>query len=439
MIQSSAYHARPSVLTATTATPPGSKSVTNRALLLAALARGESVLTGALDAEDSRIMYEALRALGVDADFDFSKGRVRIVGAPDGFPCKRADLYIGNSGTSTRFLAAALAFAEEGEYALDGKPRMRERPIGDLLDALKTLGRDVSSVADNDCPPLKIVGKPNDATSPITVKIAANVSSQFLSGLLMSAPLAKREIVVEIDGQLASRPYVEMTLEVMRAFGVQAESDEEFRRFSNFHIGEYVGREYAIEPDASAASYFFALPAILGGQMTIRNLSRNALQGDVAFVDCLEKMGCKVEWGADSITVVRDANVPLRGVDVDMNVCPDVAQTLSVVALFANSPTSIRNVSNMRVKETDRIAAVATELRKLGAAVEERPDGLTIDPTSRELHGASIDTYDDHRMAMSLALAGLRIPGVVIQDPGCVAKTYPNYFEDLERATAPVE
>ncbi|MBP5622081.1 MAG: 3-phosphoshikimate 1-carboxyvinyltransferase, partial [Thermoguttaceae bacterium] len=243
---------------------------------------------------------------------------------------------------------------------------------------------------------------------------------------------------VEIDGALASRPYVEMKLDVMRSFGVQVESDEAFRRFYNFRVGRYEGRDYAIEPDASAASYFFALPAILGGEITINNLSRNALQGDVRFVDCLEKMGCRVDWREDRITVARDANKPLRGIDVDMNDIPDVAQTLGVVALFADSPTTIRNVANMRVKETDRLAALTAELRKLGADVDERPDGLSVDPTARALHGASIATYDDHRMAMSFALAGLRIPGVAIENPECVAKTYPNFFEDLEKATEPV-
>ncbi len=438
MTPTSSYRVRPSRLTAREATPPGSKSITNRALLIAALARGESVLTGALDAEDTRVMLDALRTLGLDVQFDAVERVARVAGAGGVFPNKNAEIYVGNSGTTTRFLAAALAFADEGVYLLDGKPRMRERPIGDLLDALTALGRDVSSVLNNACPPLEIRGKRDEDASPRTVQIAANVSSQFLSGLLMAAPLAKRELSVEIDGALASRPYVEMTLDVMRSFGVQVEADEAFRRFYNFHVGRYEGREYAIEPDASAASYYFALPAILGGEITIKNLSRNALQGDVRFVDCLEKMGCDVVWGEDRITVARDANKPLRGIDVDMNDIPDVAQTLGVVALFADSPTTIRNVANMRVKETDRLAALTAELRKLGADVEERPDGLTVDPTARPLHGASVATYDDHRMAMSFALAGLRIPDVVIENPECVAKTYPNFFEDLEKATEPV-
>ena len=434
MTQMNAYAVRPSVLSQTTATPPGSKSITNRALLLAALAEGSSVLTGALDAEDTRVMLDSLRLLGVNAKFDAETKTASVEGCGGKFPNKRADLYVGNSGTTTRFLTAALAFAEDGVYTLDGKPRMRERPIGDLLDALRELGRDAESLNGNSCPPLKIVGKRFADDSPPICRIAANVSSQFLSGLLMAAPLANRELSIEIDGELASRPYVKLTLEMMRSFGVPVQTDAAFRRFVNFDKGRYAGREYAIEPDASAASYFFALPAILGGSMTIRNLSKNALQGDVGFVDCLERMGCLVTRGADFITVTRGASTPLLGIDVDMNAIPDTAQTLGVTALFAEGPTTIRNVSNMRVKETDRLSALTTELRKLGAKVEERADGLTVDPRGG-LHGATIATYDDHRMAMSFSLAGLRIPGVVVENPGCVAKTYPNFFEDLERVT----
>lgn len=434
----STYEGRVSRLTGTEAVPPGSKSITNRAALIAALSEGESVLTGALDAEDTRVMFDALCALGFDSSFDAASRTMRIRGLGGRFPNKQADIYVGNSGTTTRFLSAALAFAEEGEYRLDGKARMRERPIGDLLRALNALGRGVVSLTNNDCPPLAISGRPNADRTPCAISIAANVSSQFLSGLLMAAPLAKREITAELDGELASKPYVAMTLEVMRAFGVEAKATADYRRFYDFHVGKYVGREYAIEPDASAASYFFALPAILGGEMTIRNLSRGALQGDVGFVDYLEQMGCQVEWNANSIKASRAPDAVLHGVDVDLNKTPDVAQTLAVAALYADSPTTIRNVANMRVKETDRIAALVAELRKMGAYVEEREDGLTVDPTRSQLHGASIKTYDDHRMAMSFALAALRTPGVTIEDPKCVAKTYPNFFDDLERVTAPM-
>ena len=436
------YEVKPSRLVANRAVPPGSKSLTNRALLLAALAQGESILENVLDAEDAVIMMDALRALGVAVDFDATR-RIAVVRGCDGeFPSKSVSLYVGNSGTTARFITAALAFATSGRYALDGKPRMRERPIGDLLAALRLLGREAPSDANNDRPPLTICGRPLDQ-SPIVVPIAANVSSQFLSGLLMAAPLARREMVVEIEGDLASKPYVEMTLSVMNAFGQKVRVDSSFRRFDGFNLGRYTGRRYTIEPDASAASYFFALPALLGGEITISNLSRHSLQGDVAFVECLEKMGCVARWSDSEITVARPrmndgALAPLHGVDVDMNSCSDVAQTLAVVALFADSPTTIRNVGNMRVKETDRIAALATELRKFGANVEERQDGLTIVPNGN-LRGAQIATYDDHRMAMSFALVGLRIPGVRIENPECVSKTYPEYFRDMEKATEPLD
>lgn len=443
MIADQTYPVPVSRLVATSATPPGSKSLTNRALLLAALAQGASTIRGALDAEDSRIMIDALRALGVELDVDLPQREIRVVGCGGVFPTKRAELYIGNSGTTTRFLAAALAFTTDGNYRLDGTPRMRERPIGDLLDALHTLGADVRAERDNNCPPLLVRPRAPEKSAD-AVKIAANVSSQFLSGLLMAAPLAQRPIAIEIDGELVSKPYCEMTLRIMRDFGVPVEVDSAFRRFTGFERGQYRGRVYDVEPDASAASYFFALPAILGGAMTIRNLSRNALQGDVAFVDCLERMGCAVTWRDDAITVERQPDAtgalpPLRGIDVDMNACSDVAQTLAVVALFAESPTSIRNVANMRVKETDRLAALATELQKLGADVEERPDGLTVFARPNSLQPAKIATYDDHRMAMSFALAGLKIPGVVIENPACVAKTYPEFFEDLRRVTEPIQ
>ena len=430
-------------LVATEATPPGSKSITNRVLLLAALANGESTLTGALDAEDARVMLDALRALGVEASLDPTTRVAKIRGVDGEFPVKRADLFVGNSGTTARFLTAALAFAQEGEYRIDGKPRMQERPFGDLLKALDALDRDVVSERGTERPPLIVRGKRDANAAPVVVPIAADVSSQFLSGLLMASPLARRDLTFEITGALASRPYVETTLATMRAFGVEVETDDSFRRFAIRAGQRYRAREYAIEPDASAASYFFALPAILGGRMTIRGLSRRSLQGDVAFVDCLEQAGCDVAWSNDSITVERPRRpdgtlAPLRGIDVDLNAHSDVAQTLGVVALFADSPTSIRNVANMRVKETDRIAALTCELRKLGARVEERPDGLTIDPTGVKLQGATISTYDDHRMAMSFALAGLRISGVAIENPNCVAKTYPEFFEDLARATEPI-
>lgn len=441
-MSSAVYPVAVSRLVADEAIVPGSKSLTNRAVILAALADGTSVLTNVLDSEDARLAIDALKTLGIEIDFDPAARRAVVQGRGGDFPNKNAELYVGNSGTTARFLTAALALADGGEYRIDGKPRMRERPIGDLISALVGIGCDVVSESGNGRPPVKIRGR-RDVGGEI--RVAANVSSQFLSGLLMAAPLAERETAVQIVGnELASRPYVVATLETMRAFGVPVEADAAFRRFTGFNANRYKATNYAIEPDASAASYFFALPAILGGKMTIRGLSRRSLQGDVGFVDCLTKMGCVADWGPDSITVERPTRpdgslVPLVGIDVDMNEISDVAQTLAIVALFAESPTRIRGVAHMRVKETDRVSAVATEARKLGVRVDEYEDGLEIFAGPNvKLNGARIATYDDHRMAMSFALAGLRIPGVEIEDPGCVAKTYPEFFQDLEKATRPI-
>ena len=294
-----------------------------------------------------------------------------------------------------------------------------------MIAALKQLGVDVTSETGNGCPPIVIHAAGLQGGK---AKVAGDVSSQFLSGLLMAAPYANDTVTLEVDGMLVSQPYVTMTLDVMRAFGVDVPAGD----LSRFQIrpGKYRGTDYAIEPDASAASYFFAAAAITGGTVTVEGLSRDSLQGDVAFIDLLEQMGCKVTAGKNSITVEGGK---LRGIDVDMNAISDTVQTLGAVALFAEGPTTVTNVGHIRHKETDRISALATELRKLGATVDERPDGLRIVPGA--LHAAEIDTYDDHRMAMSLALAGLRVPGVVIRDPGCTRKTYPGFFEDLKHVT----
>ncbi len=401
--------------------PPGSKSITNRALVCAALARGESLLSGALDSEDTRVMIGALGQLGLEVDHDLGASAVRIVGSGGRIPRDRADLYVANSGTTMRFLTAMVT-AGRGTFRLDGTARMRQRPIRDLLDALGQLGADAKSEADNDCPPVVVraAGLPGGRAT-----IAGDISSQFLSGLLMVAPCAAGAVELTVEGELVSKPYVEMTLAVMAAFGTHVETD----RLARFVVpcgNRYEGRRYEIEPDASAASYFFAAAAVTGGRVTVGGLSRESLQGDVAFCDCLARMGCQVDCGPGSITVTGRR---LRGIEVDMNAISDTVQTLSAVALFAEGPTTIANVAHIRHKETDRIAALAAELRKLGAEVEERPDGLRIVP--RPLHPAEIDTYDDHRMAMSLAVVGLASPGVVIRDPGCTAKTYPGFFDDL--------
>jgi 3-phosphoshikimate 1-carboxyvinyltransferase len=417
--------------------PPGSKSITNRALVCAALADGASTLTGALVSEDTRVMIDGLGQLGIEVEAGGDSGHDPQASSADGtrsvpatlivhgaggeIPALEADLFCANSGTTVRFLAA-LATLGHGSFRLDGVERMRRRPIDDLLTALNQLGTRALSENEDGCPPVIVHA---NGMSGGTAKIRGDISSQFLSGLLMAAPAAKSTVELVIDGPLVSRPYVRMTLAVMRAFGVEVEATESLDRFS-IEPQQYQPTQFAIEPDASAASYFWAAAAVTGGEVTVQGLSRDSLQGDVAFVDCLEQMGCEVRRHAASISVIGRE---LRGIDVDMNAISDTVQTLAVVALFAEGPTTIRNVAHIRHKETDRIAAVATELRKLGANVTERENGLTIEPS--QLRGAKIDTYNDHRMAMSFALAGLRIPGVRINNPKCVEKTYPEFFSDF--------
>ncbi len=400
--------------------PPGSKSLTNRALVAAALAGGESELLGALDSDDTRVMIEGLRRLGIKIDADWDNQCLHVQGCAGQIPATTADLYAANSGTTIRFLTALVALGH-GVYRLDGNLRMRERPIQDLLDGLGLLGVAAASERGNGCPPVVVRagGLPGGRA-----RVRGDVSSQFLSGLLLAAPYASAPIALEIEGPLVSQPYVRMTLAVMRSFGVDVDETDLHRL--RIEPAPYRGRSYEIEPDASAASYFFAAAAITGGRVTVSGLTRASLQGDVAFCDCLTQMGCEVKCDADGITVVGKT---LRGIDVDMNAISDTVQTVAAVALFADGPTTIRNVAHIRHKETDRIGNLAIELRKLGAAVDELADGLRITP--RPLHGARIATYNDHRMAMSLSLVGLRVPGVVIEDPDCTEKTYPNFFRDL--------
>ncbi len=435
---------------------PGSKSITNRALVLAALtARGGACsLRGALRSEDTEIMIECLRALGFRILTEWTDSLVIVssgAGKPR-IPVSHADLFVGNSGTTMRFLSAVVSLGH-GRFRLDGVPRMRERPIQDLLDALGQLGVEAFSENHNGCPPVVIqtAGLPGGK-----VRIRADKSSQFLSGLLLSAPFARESLTIEVDGPLVSSPYVSMTVRMLSQWQLQGSfhfdspcddlSEREVLSYAArfefdyericFHIpggqcADYSPqtlREYDIEPDASAASYFFAAAAITGGRVTVLGIPENSLQGDVAFVDCLADMGCRVERCSAGITL---HGRPLHGIDVDMNAISDTVMTLAAVACFAEGPTTIRNVAHIRHKETDRLAALATELRKVGAEVEEFADGLTITP--KRLHGARIATYNDHRMAMSMSLIGLKIPGIVIENPGCVAKTYPGFFSDLEK------
>jgi 3-phosphoshikimate 1-carboxyvinyltransferase len=390
-------------------------------------------LTGALDCEDTRVMVEALRTLGIDVVHQPTSATIQIKGCGGKVPARAAALHVANSGTSLRFLTAMLATAQ-GTYQLDGSPRMRQRPISDLLDALRSLGADARSDLGTGCPPVTINASGLDGGYAF---VKGDVSSQFLSGLLMALPYSSDITTVEVQGVLVSQPYVVMTLSVMEAFGVTI-ANRKFHRF-DFYPARYLGRNYAIEPDASAASYFFAMAAITGGSITVDGLGTTSIQGDMTFVDILEHMGCTIVREPTRTTVTAGR---LRAVDVDMNALSDTVMTLAVVALFADGVSRIRNVAHIRHKESDRIAALAVELRKLGARVDELQDGLVIDPPPAErLRGASIATYDDHRMAMSFALAGLRIPGVTIQDPGCVAKTYPGFWDDLEglRTGAPAE
>lgn len=401
--------------------PPGSKSLTNRALIIAALAEGTSTLSGVLDSVDTRVMTNCLQTLGIEVAADFDNASVEIRGTAGQIPSRDVQLWCENSGTSIRFLTALCAIGE-GEYRLDGNERMRERPIAPLVEALAQAGVDVRCERNNGCPP--VVMQTSGLRGEV-IEVAGSISSQYLSGLLMVAPAARHDLTIRVVGELVSRPYIDMTLEVMRSFG--ADIDEP--QLNHFHVRStgYRSQNYSIEPDASAASYFFAAAAITAGEVTVQGLHRQALQGDVGFVDALVEMGCEVRWAADSITMIGK---PLHGIDIDMNSISDTAQTLACVAPFASSPTRIRNVAHNRVKETDRIQAVVDELQRAGIQAEEHEDGMTIYPGMPQ--PATIQTYDDHRMAMSFALLGLKAPGIKIADPGCTSKTYPNYFEELE-------
>ncbi len=402
---------------------PGSKSYTNRALLIAALANGRSRLTGALESDDTRYMAGALSALGVDIRVE-CESIFSIDGAGGRIPVSSAKLFVGNSGTTARFLAAYAALGN-GSYTLDGAPRMRERPIQDLIDGLRHLGVRARSLAGNGCPPVVVDGSGLEGGR---THMAGDRSSQYLTALLLVAPYARRDVEIRVTGALVSRPYIDMTVRIMRDFGVcvDVKDDNVFQ----VKAGQrFRPSEYAIEPDASNASYFFAAAALTGGRIKVRNLSPESAQGDVRFVDVLNRMGCAVSNRPDGIEVRGPER--LSGIDVDMNAMPDVVQTLCALAPFASEPVTVRNIANLRIKETDRIAAVVAELNKLGVRADARPDALTVYPAAR-IRPAELDTYDDHRMAMSMALIGLKAPGIAIRDPACVNKTFPSYFQCLD-------
>ena len=401
---------------------PGSKSLTNRALLIAALANGTTRLKNALFSDDSMYFAKALQTLGFDVQLAGVNREIIVTGLGGTIPANKAELFIGNAGTAARFLSAFLTLGY-GEYILDGEPRMRERPIGDLVDALHQLG--VELEATNNCPPVEIFAKglPGGKT-----KIAGNISSQFLSALLMVAPYAKSTVEIEVTTELNSKPYVDMTIDIMQDFGVQVER-QRYERFVIKPSSFSPLSSYSIESDASAASYFFSAPAICGGTVRVENISRHSKQGDIAFLDILQQMGCRINEDHNSIEVIGTSS--LKGIDVDMRDIPDTAQTLAVIAPFASSPTRIRGIASARLKETDRVHAACTELVRLGVRVEEHEDGMTIYPCD-EIQPARIQTYNDHRMAMAFSLIGLRIPGIKIENPLCVSKTFPNYFEVLD-------
>lgn len=413
---------------------PGSKSLTNRALLIAALASGQTRLTNALFSDDSRYFANALQSLGFDVHLDETAHEMTVTGLGGKIPAQKAELFIGNAGTAARFLTAFLALGH-GEYILDGDARMRQRPIGDLADALTQLGANIKPMN----PPLPLgEGRVREISPPIKIianglpggktRIAGNISSQFLSALLMVAPYAKTPIEITLSTDLNSKPYVDMTLATMKDFGVEIERDG----YSCFtiHPSPYLPiTNYQIESDASAASYFFAAPAICSGTVKVENIMRNSMQGDIAFLDVLQQMGFVVTEENNAIVVSCQSSIV--GIDVDMRDIPDTAQTLAVIAPFADSPTRIRGIASARLKETDRVHATCTELTQLGVRVEEHEDGMTIYPVEK-MRPTVIQTYNDHRMAMAFSLIGLRVEGISIENPSCVSKTFPNFFEVLE-------
>ena len=405
-------------------TLPGSKSISNRTLLLAALASGITDVHDLLISDDTQRMLEALQKLGIRLQ-QTAANDWRIEGGAGVFPAKQAELFLGNAGTAFRPLTAALAVSG-GHYTLSGVARMHERPIGDLVDGLRQIGAQVEYLQNEGFPPLKI--SPADIRITTPIKVRGDVSSQFLTALLMALPLTQQEVVIEVVGELISKPYIEITLNLMAKFGVEVQR-EGWQRFIIPANSQYQSPgPVFVEGDASSASYFLAAGAIGGGPLRVQGIGRNSIQGDVRFAEALEMMGASITYGDNWVEASAPAG-KLRALDLDCNHIPDAAMTLAVAALFADGPTRLSNIASWRVKETDRLSAMAIELRKVGATVEEGADYLRIIPPADLRADAVIDTYDDHRMAMCFSLVSLgRVP-VTINDPGCVAKTFPDYFQ----------
>ncbi len=403
---------------------PGSKSYTNRALITASLAAGESVIRNVLLSDDTRLMMACLKEVGVSIKSGQEDNALVVKGCGGAIPAREANLFAGNAGTVVRFMTAALTLGE-GRYEIDGVERMRNRPIQELLNGLNQLGADVASKETTGCPPVVINAS---GLKGGTIKMKGNVSSQYISAILLAAPYATNGVHIIITDDLVSKSYVDMTIEVMNRFGVNVKRNS----YKEFHVESgqsYKGCEYMVEPDASSASYFFAVAAITGGKVRVEGLGENSLQGDASFVDILDKMGCVTRKAKDWLEVEGGK---LKGIDIDMNDTPDAVQTLVAVAVFAEGKTRIRNVKNLRYKETDRISALVNELKRIGVKVREYEDGIEIEPSPTP-HSAEISTYNDHRMAMSFALIGLRIKGIKIKNPECVHKTFPDFFERLEK------
>ncbi|KAA7449617.1 3-phosphoshikimate 1-carboxyvinyltransferase [Salmonella enterica subsp. enterica serovar Lubbock] len=408
---------------------PGSKSVSNRALLLAALACGKTVLTNLLDSDDVRHMLNALSALGINYTLSADRTRCDITGNGGALRSPGAlELFLGNAGTAMRPLAAALCLGQN-EIVLTGEPRMKERPIGHLVDSLRQGGANIDYLEQENYPPLRLRG----GFTGGEIEVDGSVSSQFLTALLMTAPLAPEDTTIRVKGELVSKPYIDITLNLMKSFGVE---------IANHHYQQFVVKggqqyhspgRYLVEGDASSASYFLAAGAIKGGTVKVTGIGRKSMQGDIRFADVLEKMGATIIWGDDFIACTRGE---LHAIDMDMNHIPDAAMTIATTALFAKGTTTLRNIYNWRVKETDRLFAMATELRKVGAEVEEGHDYIRITPPAKLQH-ADIGTYNDHRMAMCFSLVALSDTPVTILDPKCTAKTFPDYFEQLARMSTP--